>query len=124
MNKKTSNISNTSNQSIEIDTNWLYDNKKFTDFIGIEFISYYSSSEHVIFSLLNTKFNPTNLKQKIEENLNSIIEDTFEHGENYFKFIYKNETGNTVKTEKINTSQICELYGKDYHSSLYMKFYF
>jgi hypothetical protein len=121
MNKKMSSIST---QSIQTDTNWLYDDKKFTDFIGIEFISYYSSSEHVIFSLLNTKFNPTNLKQKIEENMSIIIEDKFEHGENYFKLIYKNEDGNIVKTEKINNSQICELYGKDYHSSLYMNFYF
>ncbi len=127
MNKKISNkhnSSNSSNISIEINPEWNYDNKNFTDFIGIEFISYYSSTEHITFSLLNNTYNPYNLKQKIEENVNSILEDTFENGENYFKLIYKNETGNIVKTEKISNSQICELYGKDYHSSLFRKFYF
>lgn len=122
MNKKKSNILNI--QPCYIDLDWLYDNKKFTDFIGIEFISYYSSCEHIIFSLSNNTFNASNLKQKIEENINAILEDTFENGENYFKLIYKNENGNIVKTEKINNSQICELYGKDYHSSLFRKFYF
>ncbi len=106
---------------------WKYEEKSIDQFIGIEFVSqFYSRStknEVILFSLHNSKkdkFTPKNLKEKIEKNMMSIVEDTFQDGKNFFRLIYQNEE----KTEEISTSHICELFGKDYHSSLFMKLFF
>ncbi len=116
----------------EFDTNWSYDGKPISEFIGIELHALFSSpycgddDEHetTLFSLKNEEFTPQNLHEKLEENIFEVVEQRFHSADVYFRLYYKATYGDYTGicgTPGINSSEICSLFGPDYFNSLIQK---
>ncbi len=111
----------------EFNTNWSYDNKPITEFIGIELQVLFSSNfsyedqEMTIFSLMNEEFNLQNLREKIEMHICEIVHQKFHSGDVYFRLCYKNSYGGISGTIGIDSPEICSLFGPDYFNSLIQK---
>ncbi len=115
----------------EFNPTWSYDGKPITDFIGIDLCALFSGSygddnehEMKLFSLRNEEFTPQNLREKIEEHLNEVVEEYFHSGWVYFRLYYKYTQRNwngICGTSGINTSVICSLFGPDYFNTLIKK---
>ncbi len=111
----------------EFNPTWSYDGKPITDFIGIDLCALFSGSygddnehEMKLFSLRNEEFTPQNLREKIEEHLDEVVEEHFHSAYVYFRLWHHDKFG-IVGTEGINSHEICLLFGPDYFNILIQK---
>ncbi len=111
----------------EFDSNWSYNGKPITYFIGIELCALFTSPyddydkhERRLFSLRNEKFTPENLREKIEKYSFEIVKQQVYTTHFYFRLYTKAMLGLTGTVE-INSSEVCSLFGPDYFNTLVEK---